>query len=87
MRVIEERVLEIVAEHLSLEAAEVSLDSRFTLDLGADDLDMVELVMVAEETFGIDGVIPDEEVERWLTVRDMVASVDKALAAGGSEHG
>lgn len=76
MRPCEEKVLEVVADQLGYDSDEVSLDSALTADLGADDLDIVELVMALEETFGADGEISDKEVEGWVTVRDVVASFD-----------
>jgi len=59
---IAERVTTIVADKLKVEASTIREDSRFAEDLGADSLDMVELVMAFEEEFGCE--IPDKEAEK-----------------------
>jgi acyl carrier protein len=73
-----EKVREIVAEQLSVDAAEVKAESNFQNDLGADSLDTVELVMALEEAFGIE--IPDESAETILTVGDAVKYIDEKTA-------
>ena len=65
-----EKVQEKVAEQLGVDADEVSLESSFIDDLGADSLDIVELLMALEEEFDIE--IPDEEAEKLSTVGDVV---------------
>jgi acyl carrier protein len=65
-----EKVQEKVAEQLGVEAEEVLLESSFIDDLGADSLDIVELLMALEEEFDIE--IPDEEAEKLSTVGDVV---------------
>ena len=67
---IEARVREIVAEQLQISASEINLDSSFIDALGADSLDIVELVMAMEESFEMD--IPDEEAEKIQTVRNAI---------------
>ncbi len=67
---IEARVREIVAEQLQISATEINLDSSFIDALGADSLDIVELVMAMEESFEMD--IPDEEAEKIQTVRNAI---------------
>ncbi len=65
-----DKVKEIVAEQLGVEPEEVTLESSFIDDLGADSLDIVELVMALEEEFDIE--IPDEDAEKISTVNDVV---------------
>jgi acyl carrier protein len=67
---VEKRVREIVAEQLERDVNEVKNESSFIDDLGADSLDIVELVMKMEEEFSIE--IPDEEAEKIKTVNDVV---------------
>jgi acyl carrier protein len=65
-----ERVKEIVVEQLGVDAEEVTNDASFVDDLGADSLDIVELVMAFEEEFELE--IPDEDAEKIGTVGDAV---------------
>lgn len=65
-----EKVQEKVAEQLGVDAEEVLMESSFIDDLGADSLDIVELLMALEEEFDIE--IPDEEAEKLATVGDVV---------------
>ena len=65
-----ERVREVVAEQLGCDTEDVKEDSKFVEDLGADSLDVVELVMALEEEFDIE--IPDEDAESILTVKDVI---------------
>jgi acyl carrier protein len=70
---VEERVKSIIVEQLGVDEEEVTLEASFTEDLGADSLDIVELVMAFEEEFGIE--IPDEEAEKIGNVRDAVVYI------------
>ncbi|NVJ49183.1 MAG: acyl carrier protein [Gammaproteobacteria bacterium] len=70
MSTIEERVKKIVVEQLGVKEEEVTAESSFVDDLGADSLDTVELVMALEEEF--DTEIPDEEAEKISTVQAAV---------------
>jgi len=65
-----EKVRAIVAEQLQVDPEEVTLEASFIDDLGADSLDMVELVMALEEEFDLE--VPDEEAEKIVTVGDAV---------------
>ncbi len=67
---VDKRVKEIVAEQLGRDVNEVTDGASFIDDLGADSLDIVELVMAMEDEFGIE--IPDEEAEKIKTVKDVV---------------
>ena len=75
---IEDRVKKIVAEQLGVKEDEVSNESSFVDDLGADSLDTVELVMALEEEF--DTEIPDEEAEQITTVRLAINYINENLA-------
>ena len=66
----EERVKQIIVEQLGVDEAEVTPNASFVDDLGADSLDIVELVMAFEEAFEIE--IPDEDAEKIRTVKDAV---------------
>lgn len=65
-----EKVQEKVSEQLGVDVDEVTMESSFIDDLGADSLDIVELLMALEEEFDIE--IPDEEAEKLSTVGDVV---------------
>ena len=64
----------VVVEQLGVNADEVKEDSKFVEDLGADSLDVVELVMALEEKFDIE--IPDDEAEKIRTVKDVVNYIE-----------
>ena len=67
---LEERVAEIIVEQLGVSREEVKLEASFIDDLGADSLDIVELVMAMEETFDVE--IPDDDAEKIQTIGDAV---------------
>jgi len=67
-------VKEVVAEQLNVDIAEIKEDSKFAEDLGADSLDVVELVMALEEKFDIE--IPDSDAEGIVTVADAVKYIE-----------
>ncbi len=67
-------VKEVVVEQLDCDPAEVKEDSKFIEDLGADSLDVVELVMALEEKFDLE--IPDEDAEKILTVADAIKYIE-----------
>ncbi|MCB2047354.1 MAG: acyl carrier protein [Novosphingobium sp.] len=70
-----DRVKKIVVEHLGVEADKVTEDANFIDDLGADSLDIVELVMAFEEEFGVE--IPDDAAEKISTVSDAIKYIDE----------
>lgn len=70
-----DKVKEIVVEQLGVDEGEVSMNSTFIDDLGADSLDIVELIMAFEEEFSVE--IPDEVAEKIKTVKDAVEYIDK----------
>lgn len=70
-----DKVRDIVVEQLGVEADEVTIESTFIDDLGADSLDIVELIMAFEEEFNIE--IPDEAAEKIKTVQDVVTYIDQ----------
>ena len=70
---VEEMVKEIIVEQLSVSAEEVVPEASFVDDLGADSLDLVELIMVMEEKFGQE--IPDEDAEKLQTVQDVISYI------------
>lgn len=70
-----EKVKEIIVEQLGVDADEVTTEASFTDDLGADSLDIVELVMAFEEEFGIE--IPDEAAEKISKVQEAVSYIEE----------
>ncbi len=75
MATVEERVIGIVSEQLSVPKEEVSRESSFVDDLKADSLDVVELVMELEDEFEI--TIPDDDYDKIRTVGDAVAYIEE----------
>ena len=73
-KTIDQRVKEIIVEQLGVNADQVTSEAKFIEDLGADSLDIVELVMALEEEFGKE--IPDEQAEKLLTVGDVVKYIE-----------
>ena len=67
-------VKEVIVQQLNVDAAQVKPEAEFVKDLGADSLDVVELVMALEEKFDIE--IPDEQAEKISTVGDVVAYIE-----------
>ena len=70
-----EKVRDIVVEQLGVDEEHVTLEATFIDDLGADSLDIVELIMAFEEEFNIE--IPDEAAEKIKTVQDVVDYIEK----------
>lgn len=65
-----EKLKEIIAEQLGVNAEEITLESKFSDDLGADSLDLFELVMSLEEEYGVE--IPSEDLEKIISVNDVL---------------
>jgi acyl carrier protein len=79
---LEQQVRSIVAEQLGVDLAEVTADASILDDLGADSLDVVEMVMALEEAFDVE--VPDEDVEQLKTVADVERYVGNAAAAANA---
>lgn len=77
---LEDRVTEIIVEQLGVSKEEVVPEASFIDDLGADSLDIVELVMAMEEEFDIE--IPDEDAEKIQTIHDAISYIRGRSAAG-----
>ena len=71
---VEQKVKQIIVEQLGVDESQVDLSASFVDDLGADPLDIVELVMAFEEAFDID--IPDEDAEKIATVKDAIDYIE-----------
>lgn len=69
------KIQSIIAEKLNVNPAEVTREKSFTIDLGADSLDTVELILQFENEFGIE--IPEEDSEKIVTVGDAVDYIEK----------
>ncbi len=74
---IEDKIKKIISDKLSVELEEIIAEASFVNDLGADSLDLVELIMSMEEEFDIE--ISDDEAEKLVTVRDVLDYVGKHL--------
>lgn len=72
------RVTKIIVDRLGIEESEVTLEASFKDDLGADSLDVVELVMELEDEFDLE--ISDEEAEKISTVADVVTYIDNNVS-------
>ncbi len=72
-----EKLQNIIAEVLNIEASDITMDSTFVDDLGADSLDVFQIIMGIEEEFDIE--IPNEEAEKISTVADAVEQIKNAI--------
>jgi acyl carrier protein len=72
---IAEKVKDIIDEHLGVNPEQVTPQASFIEDLGADSLDIVELVMAFEEEFGVE--VPDEDAEKLQTVGDVIKYIEE----------
>ncbi|GAA6850014.1 acyl carrier protein [Helicobacter pylori] len=69
-----EDIQAVIAEQLNVDVVQVTPEAEFVKDLGADSLDVVELIMALEEKFGIE--IPDEQAEKIVNVGDVVKYIE-----------
>jgi acyl carrier protein len=74
---VEDKIREIIVEQLGVSAEEVVSEASFIDDLGADSLDIVELVMAIEEEFALE--IPDDDAEKIQTIQDAVSYVEERV--------
>ena len=72
-----EKLQNIIAEVLNIDASEITMESTFVDDLGADSLDILQIIMGIEEEFDIE--IPNEEAEKIVTVGDAVEQIKNAV--------
>lgn len=70
-----ERIKRIIVDHLGVDADKVTEQASFIDDLGADSLDLVELIMAFEFEFGVE--VTDEEAQSWLVVQDAVLAAER----------
>jgi len=75
---VESKMIDIIVEQLSVDRDKVVVGASFVDDLGADSLDLVELIMAMEEEFDVE--IPDEEAEKIASVQDAIDFVNKLQA-------
>lgn len=75
MASVEERVFEVVSQHLGIDKDQITREKSFVNDFGADSLDLVELVMELEEEFNVQ--IPEEEAEKIQTVGSAIDYIEK----------
>jgi acyl carrier protein len=73
MGAIDEKVIDIIVDKLGVDRSEVTPEAAFVDDLGADSLDLVELIMAMEEEFGME--IADEDAEKLRTVQDVISFI------------
>lgn len=72
-----EKLQQIIVDVLNVDASEITMDTTFIDDLGADSLDVFQILMGVEETFDIE--IPQEDAERIVTVADAVDAIRNAI--------
>ena len=69
-----EKIRDIIAEQLGVDASEISMETNLTKDLEADSLDAVEIIMAIEEEYGLE--IPDDQAEHFQEVKNLVEYVE-----------
>ncbi|UCE84381.1 MAG: acyl carrier protein [Deltaproteobacteria bacterium] len=77
MAEMKEKILQIIANQLGIDLEEITLEASVTEDLGADSLDVVELIMALEEEFNLE--IPDTEAEKIVNVQNIIDYMGSAL--------
>lgn len=77
---IEGQVKKVISEQLGIEVGEIKTEAKFVDDLGADSLDLVEMIMSLEDIFEIE--ISDEEAEKIQTVKDAIDFISSGMQAG-----
>lgn len=77
MASVEEKVIEIISEQLGLDKDEIQLEASFIDDLGADSLDIVEMIMTIEDDFDIE--ISDEDAEKIVSVQDAINYINDKM--------
>ena len=75
MRMVFEKLRKIICEQLELDEDKVTLETNLLDDLGADSLDVVDLVMSIEDEFGLE--VPDDQIENFRTVGDVVRYIEE----------
>jgi acyl carrier protein len=78
---VEQKVKQIIADQLGVDIEKITPEAKFVDDLGADSLDIVELIMAFEEEFGIE--IPDEDAEKIATVKDVIDYINSKQSKQG----
>ncbi|MCD6571572.1 MAG: acyl carrier protein [Deltaproteobacteria bacterium] len=77
MTSVEERIIGLIAEQLEREVSEISPEMSFIDDLGADSLDLVELIMTIEEEYNIE--IPDDDAEKIKYIKDAIEYIKSKI--------
>ncbi len=77
MASVEEKIVEIISEQLGLDKDDIQLEASFIDDLGADSLDIVEMIMTIEDDFDIE--IPDEDAEKIVVVQDAITYINDKM--------
>lgn len=74
-----QQVIELVSHHMDIPKEQITLDSQFAADLGFDSLDVIEFVMLVEDTFDIS--ISDQQSDAIASVRDAVRAIEKSISS------
>lgn len=73
----QEKIIKIIAEKLDVDASKITMETRLVEDLGADSIDVVEMVMAFEDEFNIS--LPDEEIAKMKTVKDAIEYINSLI--------